>query len=131
MAINPYNSFPIGWDNIDIPLPDHIRDLFTESAQPASDAFNFGTSYQAHLRNGIANDPQPNDTFEENVEAPEQLALTVVRAQPETASSRRAKSQHLDWDTHKHTIKSFYIDQNKSLPETMQAMDEQYSFKAS
>ena len=75
------------------------------------------------------NNPQSeNDTVMENVEAQEQPALVAVRPHP---APRRAKSQHLDWDTHKPTIKSFYIDQNKSLLETMQAMDEQYSFKAS
>ena len=67
----------------------------------------------------------------ENAEAQEQPAPTAVREQLRTASSRLAKSQQLDWDTHKPAIKCFYFDQRKTLPETMQAMDEQYSFKAS
>ncbi|KAI4280424.1 MAG: hypothetical protein L6R38_004469 [Xanthoria sp. 2 TBL-2021] len=46
-------------------------------------------------------------------------------------SSRRARSEHLDWNAHKDTIKKLYLDQNKSLSETIEAMKEQYSFDAS
>ena len=46
-------------------------------------------------------------------------------------SSCRARNEQLDWDAHKDMIKKLYLDQNKSLSETMEAMKEQHSFHAS
>ena len=130
--MNPYQYFQTGYDNRLPANNGQVRGLFTESSRPASGSSIFGTSYQAQLQNNIANYPQPeNDTLMEDAEAQEQATLAAARAQPRTTSSRPAKSQQLDWKTHKPAIKRLYIDQNKSLPETMQAMDEQYSFKAS
>lgn len=68
--------------------------------------------------------------MEENI-AEEQPAPSAMRAQTETASSRRGKRELVDWNAHKATIRSLYIDQNKTLSETIEAMDKFYSFKAS
>lgn len=61
----------------------------------------------------------------------ERVALQQV-ADPsiENTRSRPADKQRLDWDSHKAIIKDLYIDQNKSLPETMKIMGDSYSFHA-
>ncbi|KAK1835760.1 hypothetical protein QBC39DRAFT_249393 [Podospora conica] len=55
---------------------------------------------------------------------------------PRTTASQpreqgRSKYGNLDWDGHKPTIKSFYIDKDISLAETMKAMERDFSFRAS
>ena len=80
----------------------------------------------------MVNDLQPNnDISMEGNEAEEPPAPSVAIAQPKTRSFRRVRGENLDWNAYKDAIRSLYIDQNKSLPETMQAMDNLHSFKAS
>jgi hypothetical protein len=46
-------------------------------------------------------------------------------------ASRRLKYTGLDWDHHKPQLKRIYLDENKSLSETIAIMRDQYSFDAS
>ena len=55
---------------------------------------------------------------------------TSMAAPPRTAS-RRSKYKGLDWDEHKPKIKELYLDEDRSLSETMRIMKEAYSFNAS
>ncbi|RYP63797.1 hypothetical protein DL770_009297 [Monosporascus sp. CRB-9-2] len=43
----------------------------------------------------------------------------------------RARYGHLDWDAHKDTIKSLYMDEDKTLADTMEIMKREHSFEAS
>lgn len=125
-------SFSLGWGNHGSAYDEQVHGLFEGASQLASSSSAFGTSYQIHPRVGIVGNVQAhNDIPMEDYEAQEQPAPSAVRAPPETAPSRRTKSQHHDWDAHKALIKRLYIDQNKSLPETMEAMERLHSFKAS
>ncbi|KAH6895896.1 hypothetical protein B0T10DRAFT_587446 [Thelonectria olida] len=46
-------------------------------------------------------------------------------------TSRRSKYRDLDWEHHKPQLKKIYLDENKSLSETIAIMRDQHSFKAS
>lgn len=58
-------------------------------------------------------------------------ALSIAKGPSEMGSSRRAKYEHLDWNANKAAIQSLYMDQNKSLSETMESMKNLHSFDAS
>ncbi|KAJ3535651.1 hypothetical protein NM208_g7047 [Fusarium decemcellulare] len=52
--------------------------------------------------------------------------------QATTANTRkRSKYNHLNWNAQKAELKRLYMDQDKSLPETMQIMKDEHSFEAS
>ncbi|KAF5705093.1 rhomboid family [Fusarium mundagurra] len=61
-----------------------------------------------------------------------------VNELPNTAASipanrpgRRRKYDNLDWESHRAVLKQLYLDENKTLAETMAKMKERYSFVAS
>ncbi|KAL8767768.1 MAG: hypothetical protein Q9209_005854 [Squamulea sp. 1 TL-2023] len=92
----------------------------------------FDASYQNPVVTDTANEGQPsNDVSIMNHEIEPQPRPIIPGAVQVARSSHRARSGHLDWNTYKETIKELYINQNKSLPETMDAMNKQYSFDAS
>ncbi len=43
----------------------------------------------------------------------------------------RSKYSNLDWDAHKATVRSLYIEKDMSLADTMKEMERDYSFSAS
>jgi hypothetical protein len=53
-----------------------------------------------------------------------------IQEQPKT-SLRRSKYGNLDWDRYKEQIRELYLDDNKSLDDTMRTMEEKHSFTAS
>ena len=63
-----------------------------------------------------------------------ELEFPPVRA-PDQEVARvpplQARSETLDWISHRDTIMRLYITENKSLPETQRMMEQIYSFKAS
>ncbi|KAL8777117.1 MAG: hypothetical protein Q9213_007998 [Squamulea squamosa] len=92
----------------------------------------FDATYQNPFATDTANEGQPsNDVSMMMYEIEPQLGPTIPGADQDARSSRRARNGHLDWNAFKETIKELYINQNKSLPETMDAMNKQYSFNAS
>jgi hypothetical protein len=58
------------------------------------------------------------------------LALDT-RIQLASNSSTRSKYAHLNWDKYQAELRRLYMDENKSLPETMKIMKESHSFDAS
>jgi len=59
------------------------------------------------------------------------LVRPIVSTESKSATRRRAKYAHLDWNAHKTSIKSLYMDQGKTLSETMESMNSRFSFNAS
>lgn len=128
--MEPYRSIPLDWGNPGSAYNEQSRSGFRFSRNLVPVPFNIGTVYQTQFQNGMADNAQA-DIIMDNNEPEEQPARSALEAQPARAQSSRARSAHLDWDSHKDRIKDLYIDKNKSLPETMKAMDEVYFFKAS
>lgn len=57
---------------------------------------------------------------------------TTHHEEPNNATlKRRSKYGHLKWDTYKEILKRLYVDENKTLSETMEIMKNEYSFEAS
>lgn len=50
---------------------------------------------------------------------------------PPNGGSRRSRYGTLDWEKHKSPIKKLYMDENKSLKDTMEIMKEEHGFEAS
>ena len=50
---------------------------------------------------------------------------------PGNNTTRRSKYRHLDWEAHKGRIKQLYLDDDKTLAETMDIMKTGHSFEAS
>ncbi|KPM45639.1 hypothetical protein AK830_g910 [Neonectria ditissima] len=61
---------------------------------------------------------------------PAPVASTVAQAVP-TGPKRRSRYRQLNWNRQKARLKTVYLDENKSLAETMQIMKNEYSFDAS
>lgn len=134
--MNPHPSMPFGWHNDGTAYGQQVHGLLGGSSQMPSNSAAFEASYQIPFAADMANEAQPsNDVSMANYETEPQLGPqpgpSIHRAQRNARPSRRARSEHLDWNAYKDTIKELYIDQNKSLPETMAVMNEQYSFNAS
>ena len=88
--------------------------------------------YQNIFTADIGNGFQPsNDVSMEDQQTGPPPVPSIPGAQTEAKALRRARSEHLDWNAYKETIRVLYIEQNKSLFETMEAMKENYSFNAS
>ncbi|KAK7419225.1 hypothetical protein QQZ08_010937 [Neonectria magnoliae] len=111
---SPQNDFlpsddlgsPLDTPKLDIPMPDN----------PLMD-------HDGAHRDGLPTEPanQPPRTS---------VALTV--AQTVVASSRRrSRYRQLNWDRQKARLKTLYLDENKTLKETMSIMKDKYSFVAS
>lgn len=130
--MDSHQSFPYNWGDHGPAYNQQVHGLLGGPSQLASTSSNFETSFQNPFHDSMANDFRPNNDIPmEGIEAEEQPIPSIATAQPETGSSRRARAEHLDWNAYKDAIWSLYIDQNKSLSETMQAMDDLHSFKAS
>ncbi len=130
--MDSHQSFAFNWGDHGPSYNQQSHGLLGGPSQLASSSSTFEASYQNPFQAGMANHlPPNNDISMDGIEAEEQPTPSVPTAHPKTGSSRRAKAKHLDWNAYKDAIRSLYIDQNKSLPETMQAMDDLYSFKAS
>jgi hypothetical protein len=88
-------------------------------------------SYQNPLQVNAAYGLQPDDIAMQYSGVEGHPILSVAKAQTDTRPSRRAKYGHLDWKAHKIAIRNLYMDQNKSLSETMAVMKNMHSFDAS
>ena len=130
--MDPHQSFPFNW-GINGPTYDQqVHGLLREPPQVASSSSTFEAPFQDPFQGSITNELQSNNDIPmAGSEEEQQLAPPVVIAQPKTAFSRRAKGEQLDWNAHKDAIRSLYIDQNKSLSDTMRDMENHHSFKAS
>ena len=129
--MDPHQPFPFGWSS-DGPTYNHqLHDLLGEPQQLGSISSNFQAPLQGHFHGGIANDfPPNNDISMEGIEVEEKPAPLSTMARPKTKSSGVVKSENLNWNAYKDAIRSLYIDQNKTLSETMEAMKNHHSFKA-
>lgn len=123
--------YPFDWNNQKSAYNGLVHDPLGEPSPVISGSSAFSASYQNPFRAGTANVPQPSDISMEGIEMEQPPAPSTASAQPETGSSRRAKFEQLDWNAHKASIKNLYLDENKSLPETMKVMNDIHSFKAS
>ena len=65
-----------------------------------------------------------------DIQLDSQSATTTNRPGAITPSSR-PRNERLDWSAHYATIKQLYIDENKSLPQTKEIMEQNHSFRDS
>ena len=125
--MDPHQPFSYGWDN-HVPTYGFLAE---SSRQEGSNADNFNASYQDPIQAPLANDaPSNNDVHMGNDDMGH---LLTVQATPrrKRGPTRRKRSENLDWNKHKKTIKELYITQNKTLPETKEEMEQLHSFNAS
>lgn len=125
-------SFPFDWSNYGPAHNQQVHGLIGAPQGLAPNPSTFEAPFPTPFQAGLVNNLQPDkDIYMEGDGEEQQSAPSVARAQPNTGSSRRAKSEYPDWNTYKDAIWSLYIDQNKSLAETIQEMENLHSFKAS
>lgn len=130
MDSNP--SIPFGWHNDGTAYDQQVHGLLGDSSQIPSTSTAFEASSQIPFAPDPAHEAQAyNNVSMGDYETGPPPGPYIHGAQRDARSSRRARSEHLDWNAHKDTIKKLYLDQNKSLSETMEAMKEQYSFNPS
>ena len=131
--MDPQQLFSFSWNNPEHAYNDQVHGVFAGPSQLAPGSSTFSTSYQTLPQQSVTNFLQSDDDviMEGGSEPKGRPAPSGVRAEPDSKSSRRAKTDSLNWDAHKTAIKTLYIDQNKSLSETRESMDRLYSFKAS
>lgn len=128
--MDSYQPFPFGWgyqgptDNQQPSSPGQFPNTAMESS---STLF----SYQNLLQVNAAYDLRPDDMTVKYGGVEGHPTLSVAEAQTDTRPSRRAKYGYLDWKAHKAAIRNLYMDQNKSLSETMEVMKNVHSFDAS
>ncbi|KAL8828847.1 MAG: hypothetical protein Q9170_006425 [Blastenia crenularia] len=123
------DSHPFGWPHDGAYTPFH--NLIGASSRTSSAPAGFLVPYQGYVAANTQEAQRGNEVLMGDYETEPQPAPSAPEAQSDVKPSRRARSEQLDWNAHKKAIKKLYIDQNKSLPETMAAMNEQHSFKAS
>lgn len=100
-----------------------LSNLLSESHIPGQSSQNFlDPNFQASSSNNASNPRVQEET---------QRRQTVASDDPTLAPTRRSKYQNLDWNEHKAEIQRLYLEENKSLPETMQIMKDRFSFEAS
>ncbi|KAL8839145.1 MAG: hypothetical protein Q9176_004648 [Flavoplaca citrina] len=130
MDSHPSSSF--SWHNDEMAYHPQVNGLLGDFSQIPSTSAAFEAPYQISFAPDMAHEAQAsNNVSMGDYETGPQPGPSIHEAQRDARASRRAKSEHLDWNEYKDTIKKLYIDQNKSLLETMKAMSEQYSFNAS
>ena len=130
--MDPHPSFQFGWENDENTYDQQGHGLLGLHSQTPTTSSVFGQQYQMPIAAHLANEVQvSNDTPMRNNEEEPQPAPLPHGAQPDTRFQSRGRSERLDWNAHKDMIRELYIDQNYSLPETMEAMRERYSFDAS
>ena len=130
--MDSHQPFTFDWRNHEPAYNQQDHGLFGGPPQPASSTITFEAPFQDPFQAGKRNEVQSNDdALMAGVEEEEQPVPPVATAPPTTGFSRRAKGEQLDWNAYKDTIKSLYIEQKLSLAETMKAMEDLHSFKAS
>ena len=130
--MNLDQPFPFDWSNHGPAYNQQVQGLLGGSQRIGSSSSTFEAPFQEPFQAGMANNFQPyNDISMKGNEEEGQPAPAAPIAQARTGPFHRATGEHLDWNTYKDTIWSLYIDQNKSLVETIQDMENLHSFKAS
>jgi Clr5 domain len=127
--------FPTAWGGHTPVYNQQVQELSGESS---NNQLGFGSfAYEPPYQNPFQGDAAVYD-LEHNHDVPmagheveNRPAPSVAKSTHEGGSSRRTKYVHLDWNTHKPTIQRLYMDENKSLSETMERMKSIYSFDAS
>ena len=129
--MDPHQPFPFDWSNHGPTYNQQVHDLLEEPPQLASISSSFQAPLQSHFQSGIANDFPPNNGISmEGIEVEEQPVPLKTMARPKTKSSGGVKSENPNWNAYKDAIRSLYIDKKKTLSETMAAMKNDHSFKA-
>ena len=127
-----HRSFQFVWPSPGIPYDQQVHGLLGGSSEVPSVSTGFEQSYRNPFTADMGNGFQPsNDVSMEDQQTGPPPIPSIPGAQTEARASRRARSEHLDWNAYKETIRELYIEQNNSLAETMEAMKEDYSFNAS
>ena len=130
--MDTHQSFAYAWENDGVTYGPPVHGLLASQSQipPASSVFQ--PSYEMPFAPDSTNEVQlRNDVSIGNNEVEPQPAQVRHEVQPDARFPSRGRGERLDWNGHKDMIKKLYVDQNKSLPETMEAMKERYSFDAS
>lgn len=126
--MDQHPSFSFAWHNPGIAYDQQVHGL--HEVPPISAGFE--QSYQNPFTADRANEIQPsNDVAMEDQQTGLPPIPSIPGAQAEARALRRPRSEHLDWNAYKAKIEELYMTQNKTLPETMEAMNEKYSFNAS
>ena len=124
--------FSFSWQNDGTPFDQQVHSLFERHSQIPSTPSVFEPSYQTPFAAHLANEVQlSNEVSRGNNDEGSQPASAVYGIQPGAGFPNRGMGERLDWNAHKDKIRELYVEQNNSLPETMEAMKELYSFDAS
>lgn len=134
-VMDSHQQFSFGWDVHSQPNNQHGQGFpgGPSNGQTSPSQFAFGPSYPLSIQAGLEYRPQPDgDVPMPDDEVEDKLSPQI--AGPEAGKSgtaRRAKYGHLNWAAHKHTIKQLYLDEDKTLTETIEMMKRLHSFDAS
>ena len=135
-----HHSFSFSWDathpNYNQPMHRHALNPLEGSsrtalaAEPnAYEVLQYRTTPQTPY--GEGDGVQPNNNLKDQAGLQLDQEPDVTRPQPTVKPSRRAKYLDLDWNANRVAIKGLYIDQNKSLSETIEIMKDRHGFDAS
>jgi hypothetical protein len=95
----------------------------------------YNVSHAHGVVGGPVDDAPPSGALANitNVMHAADVTESTTSAQPDRASTagRRTIRKDLDWEGNKLRIKEMYIDDNKTLDDTMRQMNEQFGFVAS
>ena len=127
-----HRSLMFGWNNDGISHDQSVHGLLENHSQIPPTSSGFHPRYAMPSALDSTNEVQlSNDVSMGNAVVEPQPAQSRHGVQPDSRFPSRGRGERLDWNAHKDIIKKLYIDQNRSLPETMEAMKERYSFDAS
>jgi len=127
-------SHAFGYDNqatpfpsnstLQLPVDPHQEDA-AFSAQPQPTLFN---SFGSNIDGNIA---LPPATLVANSSPPANGDLAQLQESKERQSTRRTRYNLADWEGYKPQIKKLYIEEDRSLEDTMKIMSEDFGFHPS
>ena len=86
-------------------------------------------SYRSHDDRGYQPECRPKPSRQLRSLSQPRMATDLPR-EMQLMPKRRSRRQQLDWYQYKDTIKRLYLDDDKSLAETMKILKEDFSFEA-
>jgi hypothetical protein len=106
---------------------------FGESANAAHEDLQnvFATSSQSTNEPQIQQNVEPARELQPEVLTGLDQNLPAPMSAPPRVASRRSRYHDLNWEEHKGKIKELYLEEDRTLQDTMRIMREAYSFDAS
>ena len=127
---NATNTYPLGYDYGNGPHPFQSSPGVSLSMQSHPTSAPFASPPgppQFHSMTSNVPPSVPLDPQHSSSDALQQPSDTVKKSQ----NARRSRYSPADWETHRSRIKKLYIEDDKSLEETMAVMTANFSFSPS